>query len=93
MKKHLLLCITFFSSVCLFSQSNIHWKTTINNKKVFIENKSQFDDRNKLAGSAILFATEDGPVQMLFTKNGLTYSLVKKTPKFNKEKGRKREPW
>ena len=89
MKKHLLLCITFFSSVCLFSQSNIHWKTTINNKKVFIENKSQFDDRNKLAGSAILFATEDGPVQMLFTKNGLTYSLVKKTPKFNKEKEEK----
>ena len=89
MKRILSLCVIAMLSVSLFAQGNIKWKTAFGSKKVFIENKSQFDGKNNLAGTAILFGTESGNAQIFFTKNGLTYSLTKTTPKFNKEKEEK----
>ncbi|MEO8086725.1 MAG: T9SS type A sorting domain-containing protein [Bacteroidota bacterium] len=51
------------------------WNRTLEPQKVFIENKSQFTGKCELLGSDVLFATEDGPVQVLFTKKGLIYKL------------------
>ena len=82
--------VPFFAAIVLcatvLAQNTVNWQTQIGNKKVFIENQSQFDGKNNLSGSTILFGTENGPSQIFFTKQGLTYSLVKKTPKYNKEK-------
>ncbi len=75
-----------------FAQTT-NWQTQIRNKKVFIENKNQFNGKNGLAGSVVLFGTENGSSQIFFTNKGLTYSLVKKTPKHNKEnEERERRP-
>lgn len=49
--------------------------------RAFIENKAQFDGRNKLAGSQILYAIDHGPFQVYFTATGITYRLDKKLPR------------
>ena len=54
------------------------WKVSPEPQKCFIENKSQFDALESFTGSEILFATEHGPAQFLFTKDGIT-CLLKKT--------------
>jgi PKD repeat protein len=69
-----LLIFTGLFSVAQDSKLNV----TFNPQKVFIENNSQFNGRNDLASTDVLFATEDGPAQFLFSKNGMTYRLEKK---------------
>ena len=49
--------------------------------KAFIENKAQFDGRNKLAGTKILYAIDHGPFQVYFTSTGMTYRFDKKLPR------------
>lgn len=49
--------------------------------KAFIENKAQFDGRNKLTGTKILYAIDHGPFQVYFTATGMTYRFDKKLPK------------
>ena len=55
------------------------WKVSPEPQECFIENKSQFDALESFAGSEILFATEHGPAQFLFTKDGITCLLRKTT--------------
>lgn len=73
-------CLTLMSALLVYSVAaqEIKWKNAMQPSKVFIQNQSQFDYRNQIAGNDILFATEHGPVQILFTKEGLTYILEKK---------------
>ena len=66
-----LFCVTL-------NGQDLKWKVSMEAQKVFIENKSQFDGRNNLPSSEILFATEDAPSQIFFSKNGLTYRLEKR---------------
>ena len=49
--------------------------------KAFIENKGQFDGRNKKTESKILYAIDNGPFQVYFTSSGVTYRLDKKLPR------------
>ena len=77
-KKVLPLCMAFVLSITLFAQTANSWKANFEIPKVFIENKSQFDGRNNLRGSKILFVGENASRQILFTKTGLTYRLDKK---------------
>ena len=84
-KKILPLVAAVVLCATAFAQTS-NWQTGIGNKKLFIENKAQFDGKNNLPGSTVLFATENGPSQIFFTNKGLTYRLVKKTPKYNAEK-------
>lgn len=77
MKNSLLLGIVTFISVTLSAQSSEKWKTTLEPQKVFIENKSQFDGREKTKGSEVLFGTDESPVMIYFTRKGLTYSFTK----------------
>src|SRR5690606_23059377 len=57
-------------------QSHNDWLVTMQAQKVFIENKSQFNNRNGILNSEVLFATEDYANQFFFTKQGLTYRLM-----------------
>ncbi len=80
--------VIFTSVIFLFcislSAQNVQWRATLDPQKVFIENKSQFtnclkQEKNKNVYSAeVLFATEDAPFQVLFTKQGLIYRLEKR---------------
>ncbi len=77
MKNYLLIGAIFFLSVTAPAQSSVKWQASLEPQKVFIENKSQFNDRNKLYGSEILFGTDESPVMIYFTKNGLSYCFTK----------------
>ncbi len=75
--KNIFTLFAILISISLHAQ-HAKWKVNMDAQKVFIENKSQFDEPNNFPGSTILFATEDGPAQVIFTKNGLTYRLEKR---------------
>ena len=86
MKRNFLLLISLISTLALCAKSSTtKWTGSISQQKVFIENKSQFDSKNKLAGGQILFGTDEGPAMIYFTKTGLTYRLQKIEPKAHKE--------
>ena len=53
------------------------WTTAPAYSKAFIENKNQFNNRNKLENSKILYAIDHGPFQVYFTKLGITFRLDK----------------
>ena len=61
------------------------WQYQTQYSKAFIENKGQFNGRNKLQGSKVLYAIDHGPFQVYFTKNGFSYRLDEKFRE--KEKG------
>ena len=76
MKKLLTTLLVLSSMVSRAQQSKLN--ATLDPQKVFIENKSQFNGRNELPAMPVLFATEDGPSQILFSKSGLTFRLEKR---------------
>ena len=78
MKKSLLFFLFVFSS-SLFSKSQ-NWTATPVAKR-FIENKSQFDGKDKLSGSQILYGMDLSGTQAYFTKQGLTYRFDKREKK------------
>jgi PKD repeat protein len=65
------------TSISVFAQE-YKWNVSLEPQKVFIENKSQFTDLEIFTRSKILYATEHGSTQFLFTKDGFT-CLLKKT--------------
>jgi PKD repeat protein len=67
----------FVLTSLLASSQNSKWNVSLEPQKVFIENKSQFNDLVSFSGSEILFATEHGSSQFLFTKDGITCLLTK----------------
>ncbi len=70
------------------AQSPATWSAAFEPSKVFIENKGQFDGRDK-SEATILYATDMDAQQLLFTANGLIYrfdSHVKKGEKERREK-------
>ncbi len=77
MNKQVLLavCIALISFEIINAQQS--WTNKIEPPKRFIENKSQFDGRNELTGSQILFGVDWGATQIFFTKIGLTFRLDK----------------
>ncbi len=86
MKKALPLFVVLLLSLPLFSQQAAKWQANFEAQKVFIENKSQFDGLSSATGSPVLFATETGPAQILFTKIGLTYLLQQNIKKEKEER-------
>ncbi len=55
-------------------QPDVKWSARfVDSQKSFIENKGQFDGRNNLTGTKILFAMDNRTSQILFTTQGLTY--------------------
>lgn len=68
-------------------QPDTRWLVSLEPSKRFIENKSQFDGRNQLPGSEILFGIDWGVTQIYFTPNGMTFRFEQK------EKMSKEEEW
>lgn len=77
----LILFFTVFEINTAFSDS---WTATPGYPHAFIENKGQFDGRNKIPASKILYAIDHGPFQVYFTKSGLTYRIDQKVRRQNK---------
>lgn len=73
----------------LISAQHSSWNVSLDPQKVFIENKSQFNGLIELTHADVLFATEDGPSQVLFSKAGVTYRLEKREhPEINEREER-----
>ena len=90
MKKFLPLLSIFFFSIKLFAGNNAAgWSASEVSPKRFIENKSQFDRRDKLEGSKILFGIDQNGSQVYFTKNGLTFRFDEMENK-ERESGKER---
>ncbi len=56
------------------------WVVSDQLPNAFIENRSQFDSRDRLAGK-ILFGVDQAPLQIYFSKTGLTYRFDKREKK------------
>ncbi len=90
-----LLIIFVILSSCAFSaksQTTENWSIKWNYPKVFIENKGQFDGRDKKPDSQILYAVDHTAVQVFFTREGLTYRLDTKIKNKNRKKGDTTQP-
>lgn len=56
---------------------NLNWTVEWNSNESFIENKGQFFVPGKsVQSSEILYAVDDGNTRILFTKQGVSYSLI-----------------
>ncbi|MBI4929932.1 MAG: T9SS type A sorting domain-containing protein [Bacteroidetes bacterium] len=81
MKKIILSClIAVVTAVAAPAQSPAGWTAGNESQKRFIENKSQFDGRDQLPGSKILYAVDQNGTQIYFTKEGLTYRFDEVSP-------------
>lgn len=69
------LFLILISRQSLFADN---WVEAPKYSNAFIENKGQFNGRDKIAGSEILYAIDHGPYQVYFTKTGFTYRLDEK---------------
>jgi len=63
-----------FTSLSAQDNNAANWNITSINKLRFIENKGQFDVKNRYVHDKILFGTE-GNLQVFFTPNGIQYCL------------------
>lgn len=82
-----LLCTALFAQ-----QSPVSWTASNEADKRFIENKGQFDGRNKLPGTEILYAVDNGTMQIFFTKQGVTYYFEEKFRTPGRKKGDRKIP-
>jgi len=86
-----LLIIAFLScTISIYAQNSSDlWQVEWTYPKQFIENKGQFDNRDRLPNSKILYAVDHGAIQIFFTKEGVTYRLDNKikNPDKNRKKG------
>src|ERR1039458_3428496 len=85
MKKFYFLCCGFifsfqliFHKISLGQTSGSNWVVSGVSPKNFIENKSQFNGKDKLTDSKILFGVDDNGAQIYFTKQGLTFRFDEK---------------
>ncbi len=73
----LVLALSLGCAHQVFSQGKVNWTTNFGRDKSFIENKGQFFvPGNSVPATDILYAIEDGNTRVLFTKAGVTFSMV-----------------
>lgn len=68
------------------------WSVKFETSKAFIENKGQFEQRLKSVNSKILYAVDNGSVQIYFTQKGLTYKFDRKEKNKNRRDGDETQP-
>jgi hypothetical protein len=85
MKYLLVLLISFFSGSLFIAQQN--WKAEFKKRKVFIENKGQFDEYNSNEFGKVKYAVDFGNTRILFSEKGVKYSLLESSlvPKEKRE--------
>ena len=81
----LVFAFLFISYYSAFSQ-NKSWEKKFEYSKAFIENKGQFPFmlNAKTKKDGILFAVDQGPVKIYFTKNGVNFNYIKSLKKSQK---------
>ncbi|MEN9302078.1 MAG: hypothetical protein RL264_507 [Bacteroidota bacterium] len=79
-----LVSTTLFTSFSVFSQD---WFRPMEHRKVFVENKGQFDDQQSIEIGAIKFAADFGETRVFFGEKGVQYSFLecKKIPREERE--------
>jgi gliding motility-associated-like protein len=94
MKKFFSALVALFFISATFAQQSptTNWTARFDEQQSFIENKGQFDGRNRLPGSDILYAVDNGELQIFFTKNGLSYYVEKKYKNPDRKKGDRSKP-
>lgn len=75
--------LTFLCLITNFSISQNNWKVEYKKRKVFIENKGQFDEFSNGKIGKIEYAVDLGKTKILFGQKGITYSFLdsKEVPK------------
>lgn len=68
------------------------WKASFNDVTGFIENKGQFDERDKATTSPILYAMDNNPTLVFFTKDSWCFRFDRKIKNPNREKGDPTKP-
>ena len=86
-KFSLIFLVLYLFPLTVKSQTVKDWSIKWNYPEVFIENKGQFDGRDKLPDSKIFYAVDQTSVQVFFTKQGLTYRLDTKVKNKDRKKG------
>jgi len=71
--------------------SGSNWVASGEPSKNFIENRSQFNGRDKLSDSKILYGIDQNGIQVYFTKQGLTYRFDERQKKDIREEEKERE--
>ncbi len=87
----LAFCLLFLTTT--FAQlSTPSWSVKFETSKAFIENKGQFEQRLKSVESKILYAVDNGSVQIYFSQKGLTYKFDRKEKNKNRRDGDETQP-
>lgn len=82
MRFFLVAFFTALSTSFVFSQSaEFKWKSSLNNSRVFLENKGQFDH---FIGDEVLYAIDGGQCMVFFTEEGYTIKLTRKIKNENR---------
>lgn len=68
------------------------WSGKFEPSKAFVENKGQFEQRLKNPDSKILYAADQGSVQIYFSQKGLTYKFDRKEKNKNRRDGDETQP-
>jgi gliding motility-associated-like protein len=68
-----LLVIVFFAQSAAAQDNTDNWSIQWSHPKAFIKNHGQFDNRNNIPGSEILYAVDHGSTAIYFTPEGLTF--------------------
>lgn len=72
------------------AQTSTSWSNQFDQSLSFIENQGQFDGRNPLTNSKILYGIDDMPTQIFFTKQGVMYRFDKLEKKDEQEEWKDR---
>lgn len=80
----LTLCAGLLSVDALAQHGSSSWAQSFELRKVFIENRSQFDGLNEDKGQ-VLFAVDHGKTKILFGLNGITYRFTEIKKKYEEE--------
>jgi len=86
------LSVLFFFNAFAQETATTNWSVAFDKNQSFIENKGQFDGRNRLPGSEILYAVDNGELQIFFTKQGVSYYVEKKYKNPDRKKGDRSKP-
>ena len=88
----ILACCFLFLNSLQAQQNALSWSAKFEMQKAFIENNGQFDEKNRQPNSKILYAVDNGAVQIYFTKQGLTYRLDRKEKNLKRRDGDHSQP-
>jgi gliding motility-associated-like protein len=71
---------------------DVRWSGSMHSDRSFIENKGQFDGRTNVTGEKVLYAVDEGTLQILFTDRGVTYRIDQKEKNYYRQRGDRTKP-